>query len=367
MTAEPRSPRAPLPQTDPAALDSLADEWAALHAEAGASPFVHPAWHRTWLRHFGSGTAPVFLSVREAPGRRRARSGPEDDADTLEADAEGDAAEPALPPLRGVLALDMAAPGQARMLGDHNVRDYGGPLAAPGFERLVARGVLEWLAEDMTPSLELRGIAADGEMRHAFDEVADGLGWTVAAEPEAVAPVAALPATFEAFVQGLGKHDRHELRRKLRNLEAAGTVAFERVSATDDVAVAVDDLMALMRASRADKVAFLTPTMEAFFRELAGTFSRLGMAAIEVLRLDGMTVAMLFAFESGGVTYLYNSGFEPTSSGLAVGLLSKAVSIREAIGRGCREFDFLRGDEEYKRHLGGVPRELVTLRLRYRG
>jgi len=50
-----------------------------------------------------------------------------------------------------------------------------------------------------------------------------------------------------------------------------------------------------------------------------------------------------------------------------VGLLSKAVSIREAIGRGCREFDFLRGDEEYKRHLGGVPRELVTLRLRYRG
>ena len=76
---------------------------------------------------------------------------------------------------------------------------------------------------------------------------------------------------------------------------------------------------------------------------------------------------MLFAFESGGVTYLYNSGFEPASSGLAVGLLSKAVSIREAIGRGCREFDFLRGDEEYKRHLGGVPRELVTLRLRYRG
>ncbi|HMS60359.1 MAG TPA: hypothetical protein PKA49_16080, partial [Tepidiformaceae bacterium] len=166
MTAEPRS-RAPLPQTDPAALDSLADEWAALHAEAGASPFVHPAWHRTWLRHFGSGTAPVFLSVREAPGRRRARSGPEDDADTLEADAEGDAAEPALPPLRGVLALDMAAPGQARMLGDHNVRDYGGPLAAPGFERLVARGVLEWLAEDITPSLEFRGLAAEGEMRHA--------------------------------------------------------------------------------------------------------------------------------------------------------------------------------------------------------
>ena len=87
------------------------------------------------------------------------------------------------------------------------------------------------------------------------------------------------------------------------------------------------------------------------------------MAAIEVLRLDGVTVAMLFAFESGGVTYLYNSGFEPASSGLAVGLLSKAVSIREAIGRGCREFDFLRGDEEYKYRFGAVDRPIYHLKL----
>jgi hypothetical protein len=135
------------------------------------------------------------------------------------------------------------------MLGDHNVRDYGGHWR-PGIRRLVARGVLEWLAEDMTPSLELRGIAADGEMRHAFDEVADGLRWTVAAEPEAVAPVAALPA----FRRSSGPRQATGTScGAARNLEAAGTVAFERVSATDDVAVTVDDLMALMRASRADR------------------------------------------------------------------------------------------------------------------
>jgi CelD/BcsL family acetyltransferase involved in cellulose biosynthesis len=47
-----------------------------------------------------------------------------------------------------------------------------------------------------------------------------------------------------------------------------------------------------------------------------------------------------------------------------VGLLSKVYALRDSIERGKRTFDFLRGDEEYKRHLGGVPRAVLTLRLR---
>lgn len=357
---------APLPLTDPAAIETIRGEWAALHAEAGAGPFVHPAWHEAWLRHFGKGVAPLFLAVREAPGRRARGAAPAEADDDGDAAGEDGGAEP-LPPLRGVMALDMARPGEARMLGDHNVRDYGGPLAAPGYEDLVARGVLEWLAEDMTPSLELRGIPADGVLQHAFGQVAEGLGWTLEAEAEAVAPFAALPPTFEEFVQGLPKHDRHELRRKLRNLEAAGSVTFACAEDAGAVAACMDEFLNLMRVSRPDKDAFLTPAMEGFFRDLAATFASVGMARIETLRLDGAPVAMLFTFEAGRVSYLYNSGFDPACANLAVGLLSKAISLREAIARGCHTFDFLRGDEEYKRRLGGRPRELVTLRLRYRG
>jgi hypothetical protein len=46
-------------------FETLAPEWATLWAEVpGAPPFLHPEWHRAWLRHFGTGCAPVFLSVR---------------------------------------------------------------------------------------------------------------------------------------------------------------------------------------------------------------------------------------------------------------------------------------------------------------
>ena len=43
--------------------------------------------------------------------------------------------------------------------------------------------------------------------------------------------------------------------------------------------------------------------------------------------------------------------------------LEKALLVRDAIERGQSAVDFLRGTEVYKRHLGGQPREIVTVRL----
>ncbi|MBI2766769.1 MAG: GNAT family N-acetyltransferase [Chloroflexi bacterium] len=326
----------PLRLTDSEELAALAPGWSALHAATpGATPFTHPAWHEAWLRHFGAGTAPVFLAVRIADE------------------------------LAGVAALDLQR-DRARSLGDASVRDYGGPLAAPGHEAQVARGVLEWLAEDLTPALELRGLPADSPIAAAFEDAAGDLGWACAREPEAVCPVLALPRGFEAFVASLHKHERHELRRKLRHLEAAGAAVYASTGDPIEVAAAMDAFLAMMRASRGDKDAFLTLTMEAFFRDLAASFATLGMARMGTLALQDRPIAMLLAFESPGTTFLYNSGYDPDWAALAPGLLSKVYAIREAIERGQGRFDFLRGDEDYKRRLGGVPRELLTLRLRQR-
>ena len=79
--------------------------------------------------------------------------------------------------------------------------------------------------------------------------------------------------------------------------------------------------------------------------------------------MPGAPVAAVLTFEDAETSYLYNSGYDPAHAHSAVGLLSKAYAIRDAIERGKRRFDFLRGDEEYKRHLGGRPRAIYTLRL----
>jgi CelD/BcsL family acetyltransferase involved in cellulose biosynthesis len=336
-TAQP----AALPTISVEPLQDLASEWIALWGQVpGATPFNHPAWQTVWLRHRGEeshapASGPLFLAVR--------------------ADAQ----------LLGVAALD---PGQriATQTGDPNVSDYAFPLALPGLEHAVAAGIVEWLIEDLTAGLDLWGVPADCPMRRAFIAASERFGWTYAEEPESICPRVELPGDFEAYVASLPKKDRHELRRKLRNLHAAGEVSFESVTGAEAILARFDRFLELMRISRSDKDEFLTPEREAFFRDLAQTFGELGIARLGTLLLDGREAAMIFYFEDDTTSYLYNSGYAPEHSHLAVGLLSKALAIQDAIARGRKVFDFLRGEEEYKRRLGGVPRQLLTLRLRAR-
>jgi CelD/BcsL family acetyltransferase involved in cellulose biosynthesis len=48
---------------------------------------------------------------------------------------------------------------------------------------------------------------------------------------------------------------------------------------------------------------------------------------------------------------------------LSVGLLSKVLSVRDAIRSGLRTYDFLKGGEAYKQHLGGRPLPLYRCRV----
>ncbi len=314
-------------------IAAIRAEWLALHAACGApGPFQRPEWHETWLRHFGDDVEPVFLEFRD--GER----------------------------LAGVASLDLAG-GLARELGDANVRDYAGPLAAPGYEGRVAETLLEWLAEDFTTHLELWGLQEASPMREALTVAAAAHGWAFAEEKEAVAPAMALPGDWETYLSALGKHDRHELRRKMRRLEESGPVEYGAVSDASLLGPELEELFTMMRASHEGKGAFLTSAMEAFFRDLATTFAGAGLVRLGSLRLDKERVAMLFTFEDDHCTYLYNSGYDPAFGPLAAGLLSKAYAIRDAIEHGQTRFDCLRGEEEYKRRLGGGAQRLFRARL----
>jgi len=46
-----------------------------------------------------------------------------------------------------------------------------------------------------------------------------------------------------------------------------------------------------------------------------------------------------------------------------VGLLSKVLSVRDAIRSGLRTYDFLKGGEAYKQRLGGRPLPLYLCRV----
>ena len=93
--------------------------------------------------------------------------------------------------------------------------------------------------------------------------------------------------------------------------------------------------------------------MEGFFREVGGALAGAGGAALWVLWVEERPVATLFCLEYGGTVGLYNSGFDPEARALSPGVVLIARTIEDAIRRGFRRYDFLRGYEPYKYGFGG--------------
>jgi CelD/BcsL family acetyltransferase involved in cellulose biosynthesis len=313
-------------------FEDIEPGWRELFASAGAPPFAHPAWLRAWLDTTTNAGATVFLAVRRG----------ED--------------------LIGVAPLLLDGT-EGRAAGDPNVFDYSPILSAPNEVVAVRLGVLEWLREDMTQEFVDWGL--DWTPDEALQAGAVDSGWGMAVEDEAVAPRTALPGDFESYLAWLSKKDRHELRRKLRNFQAAGDVSFEVARAGDSFAAALEGLIEMMAKSHEEKGAFLA-RYGGFFRRSALAMADEGLAVISTLSLEGRPAGRVLTFEHGGVCYLYNSGFDPEFAQIGAGLISKVHVLQDAIARGLHTFDFLRGDEDYKRRLGGIARPIVTATYRQR-
>ena len=78
-----------------------------------------------------------------------------------------------------------------------------------------------------------------------------------------------------------------------------------------------------------------------------------GYLRLFFLTLDGEKAATLFAFEYNRRFWLYNSGYDPNAHAqLSPGWVLLGYVIQYAIASGCRVFDFMQGDEEYKYRFG---------------
>ena len=207
----------------------------------------------------------------------------------------------------------------------------------------------------------LQSIPGNSPTITQFREAAESRGWSVSLEQEDVAPRMELPSSWDDYVAGLRKKDRHELRRKLRRLEGAGEFHHVELKSPEEIAEAMPEFMRLHRMSTPDKNEFMTHDREQFFTRIAVELAREDMTRLTFLEFDGQREATSLSFVCGGVRYLYNSGYNPAQYKLSVGLLNHALSIKSSIEDGLRIFDFMRGNEPYKYHLGGVDRQVFAL------
>ena len=85
-----------------------------------------------------------------------------------------------------------------------------------------------------------------------------------------------------------------------------------------------------------------------------------GWLRLGVLNLDGEPIGAIYGMALGGTTFFYQAGFDPAKSAVSPGSLLVAHTIRRAIEEGQSRFDFMRGDEPYKRRW--KPQHVLTNR-----
>jgi CelD/BcsL family acetyltransferase involved in cellulose biosynthesis len=314
-------------------FDSIYDTWKKVHSNSLNAPlFSSPEWSKIWWQQFGSG-AKSYMGVLRWEGR-----------------------------VIGIAPL-LQKGDTASFIGSSDVCDYLDFLVAPGSEDIFFQKLLDNLRIDGIRKLELAPLRPESTVRTSLINMALKYKWQVSCSPEDVTVELNLPSSWEEYLQLLSGKQRHELNRKLRRLNEEGDLNHR--TTTDANRPDIDTFVRLFRDSRQDKAAFLTPQMESFFRSIAQAMAEQKLLRLNILELGEKPVAATMCFDYRDTVYLYNSGYEPDYGWLSVGVISKALCIKDSIQRQKKHFDFLKGAEAYKYHLGGQELPLYKCSLSY--
>ncbi len=259
---------------------------------------------------------------------------------------------------RGFLFLCAREEGGFELLGGENVSDSLDALVEEGSE---GRFWAEFLraSRDLLKEgpLRLQCLVEGSPSLSLLPGICGELGIGIRIEETDRSPYIPLPEGFAAYLAGLGKKERHELRRKLRRAdEAEPGLSFRVTGSPRELERDYPSFVDLHRKSHPEKREFMDDRMERFFRGVAERFFAEGRLRLAFLRGRAGDLAAAFQIEHEGSLLLYNSGFDPASAGISPGLVLLARCIEDSIGRGLSEYDFLRGRERYKYDLGGRDR-----------
>ena len=310
-------------------FQALRRDWEALFdAQPSASPFMSYDWMAAWQATIGVGGQPVIVCARDA-GR-----------------------------LVGLLALSertspvMGMPvRRLSFMGERLVAADGlDVLAHPGCARPATAAIVERLATQPIDLLALDGLPADSAMLQVLAWQLGGdtqRAYTLATHQ--ICPYLDLRAGWEEVLSRSRRP--HQFGRLLRNL--AGLHGFESRAITEPglAGAALERLLALHDrrwAAQGGSDAMTRPSIRDFHRRVVPALAERGMVRFEELWVEGACRATYYGFARGDRYWLYQTGYDPSWARKSVAFVRMGLSIKEAVDRGVRCYDFLRGTETYK-------------------
>ncbi len=338
-------------------LEPLAAEWNALLAESAIHvPFLRHEYLRTWWETRGGGEWPdskLAVVVARQSGH-----------------------------LAGVAPL-FAARNKDNvpallLLGSIEISDYLDLIVRPADLSPFISGLLNFLGHSGPAGLSVPAPEAESEPWQILDwqnlpeasptlpvlkSEAEKHGWSFVQERTYHAPSIPLAGDFDAYLSGIDKKQRHEIRRKMRRADENGSdVRWYFVSDGASLDAEVDAFLAMM-AEEPEKAKFLTEAMRRQMRLACRAAFENGWLQLAFLEVDGQKAAGYLNFDYLNRIWVYNSGIDRRFLDLSPGWVLLGHLLQWANENQRFEFDFMRGDEEYKYQFGAVDSFVVRAKI----
>jgi CelD/BcsL family acetyltransferase involved in cellulose biosynthesis len=338
-------------------LESLAGEWNDLLNESFTQvPFLRYEYLHTWWETRGGGEWPdAHLAVVSAREQGRLIGvAPFFSAKNREGD-------PAL-----------------LLLGSIEISDYLDVIVRPNDLEVFIPGLLDFLDHSGPAGLSVSAPEAESKPWLALDlqnipeasptlpilkTEAEKRGWNFTLEQTYHAPSIPLPGDYETYLSGIDKKQRHEIRRKMRRIGDSGSdVRWYIVTDGDSLEAEVDAFMVMM-TEEPDKAKFLTDDMRRQMQLSSRAAFDNGWLQLAFLEVDGQKAAGYLNFDYQNRIWVYNSGIERRYLELSPGWVLLGHLLQWANENKRSEFDFMRGNEDYKYRFGGVDHFLVRAKV----
>jgi CelD/BcsL family acetyltransferase involved in cellulose biosynthesis len=293
----------------PGLFCELESSWKNLIDESpSATPFQTFEWQSTWWKHYGGLREPLAFALYE-----------NDD-------------------LVGLMPF-VRSRGPWRTLRPMGIgpSDYLQPVVRSGYEERMSSELMDWF--DQIDNVDL----IDLQQLRETQPLAQREGSPI---EQANCLVLDLPTTYDDYLKMLGKSLRYDVKRLDKKLFTEGAATLEPAGASG-LEVLFEQHRKRWR-KRGLPGAFIGRS-SAFHREWAPIADRNGWLWLSVLKKDAKPIGAIYAMTLHRSTYYYQAGFDPEEGSISPGTLLVAATIRRSIEEGKTTFDFMRGDEPYKR------------------
>ena len=320
-----------------------AQEWNdLLKTSVSNTPFLRHEYQQAWWEHRGGGewkhTELVLVSAREDEK------------------------------LIGIAPLFISEyDGQSALLliGSIEISDYLDLIVQIDNHARFVTGLLDFLASSLTDNwhgLDWYNLPDSSPTLAALKTESIQRGWTHLEEMYRPTPRIALNGDFDEYLGRVEKKQRHEIRRKMRRAEESGRGLRWFISDMADVDAEIDAFLALMEHDQG-KAGFLHEPMRVQMRAVIRAAHENGWLWLAFLEADGQRIAAALNFDYNNKLWGYNAGVNRDFMDLSPGWVLLGYVLQWACENRRTEFDFMRGDEEYKYRFGAVNQYVMRAKI----